>query len=419
MESQEILKTRSGLAIQRGPQTLKPKPEPRSAAKTPSKPKRTKKDRMKSDKVARLHKPLSQLTKDWKSDVIDIDAYVNRSAEVRRSEINEGKNPGKIKRPMNSFMLYRKAYQHRTKDWCLQNNHQVVSQVCGDSWPLEPEEVKEQFNEWARIERINHQKAHPDYKFTPSKPGMGKASSKRKSGSPESDESDLEDFDWQGRTRRSKKTRQPVVVAPETPQPVAYPTTRSAYHYDSREDSMEPGYVSYHPSSYQISNGGRYATQYDPNSLDQGHYYQPYVRDHTPMSGVEDVMYRKAARPHPYGAQQEQEYEPVHVQQQYSHPAQIDPSLLSHGLHQYAEYSTPQIDPNFFVMPNPDDQQWAQYGVLDQDFNHGITYLAVDPALDGSQIQDAHMDILKGNQDGWQVDTLDAGDDFDKWMNEA
>jgi hypothetical protein len=67
-------------------------------------------------------------------------------------------------------MLYRKAYQNLAKRLCTQNNHQLVSQVCGNSWPLEPESLRAQFNEWARIERANHQKAHPEYKFTPAKP---------------------------------------------------------------------------------------------------------------------------------------------------------------------------------------------------------------------------------------------------------
>ncbi|KAF2461109.1 high mobility group box domain-containing protein, partial [Lineolata rhizophorae] len=94
-------------------------------------------------------------------------AWVNRSAEVRRQEVE--KRNGYITRPMNSFMLYRSAFAERTKEWCLQNNHQIVSSVSGESWPMEPPEVREMYNELAKIERLNHQAAHPDYKFSPSK----------------------------------------------------------------------------------------------------------------------------------------------------------------------------------------------------------------------------------------------------------
>ena len=159
--------------------------------------KKVKKEKVKAEKkVAKLERPLSELTKHWKHvPVADIETYVNRSAEDRRKEVEEGKIPGKVKRPMNSFMLYRKAYQNRTKDWCLQNNHQVVSQVCGDSWPLEADEVKEQFSEWARIERINHQNAFPGYKFSPQKPGTAKPPKRKQSVEPDSDQSDLDDFE--------------------------------------------------------------------------------------------------------------------------------------------------------------------------------------------------------------------------------
>ena len=102
--------------------------------------------------------------------VADINLLVRRPIEERRKEIGDAKNPGKIKRPMNAFMLYRKAYQNLAKRLCAHNNHQLVSQVCGDRWKIEPEDVREQFKEWATIERSNHQEAHPEYKFAPAKP---------------------------------------------------------------------------------------------------------------------------------------------------------------------------------------------------------------------------------------------------------
>jgi hypothetical protein len=96
-----------------------------------------------------------------------MEAWVHRPIEVRRREV--ALKNGKISRPMNSFMLYRSAYTERTKRWCAQNNHQVVSRASGQSWPLEPPEIREKFEMLAIIERDNHQKAHPEYKFAPNK----------------------------------------------------------------------------------------------------------------------------------------------------------------------------------------------------------------------------------------------------------
>ncbi|KAK3906214.1 hypothetical protein C8A05DRAFT_40950 [Staphylotrichum tortipilum] len=143
---------------------------PRSSRVAKPAPKK-KKERAKPAKdMPVLEDPISELTKDSLIPIVDIDTYVHRSSDVRRQEVETGKNPGKIKRPMNAFMLYRKAYQSRAKEWADQYNHQVVSQVCGKSWPLEPEELRQQFKTWAVIERDNHQRAHPNYKFAPSKP---------------------------------------------------------------------------------------------------------------------------------------------------------------------------------------------------------------------------------------------------------
>ena len=111
-----VRRTRSGQAVNRAIQQLKPsqKQSPKQtnrAASPKPKAKKIKKEKVKAEhRIARLEKPLSELTRTWTHvPVVDIDAYVNRSAEIRRQEVEEGKNPGKVKRPMNSFMLYRKA----------------------------------------------------------------------------------------------------------------------------------------------------------------------------------------------------------------------------------------------------------------------------------------------------------------------
>ncbi|KAL1843141.1 hypothetical protein VTJ49DRAFT_2891 [Mycothermus thermophilus] len=168
---------------------------PKSTKVEKSTPKR-KKERAKPTKnMPTLEKPLSELTKDSPVPIADIEAYVNRPAEVRRGEIETGKNPGRVKRPMNAFMLYRKAYQGRAKECVGQHNHQVVSKVCGLSWPLEPEHIREQFKAWADLERDNHQKAHPNYKFTPAKPSKPPAQSDR-GGYDGSEGSELDEMDW-------------------------------------------------------------------------------------------------------------------------------------------------------------------------------------------------------------------------------
>ncbi|KAE8453804.1 hypothetical protein EG329_009316 [Mollisiaceae sp. DMI_Dod_QoI] len=424
MNSQEMLRTRSGLGLPRSHQNLRPMPESRSRIAKSPKPKREpKRTKVKAEKkVAKLEKPLSELTKDWTHvAVVDIEGYVNRSAEVRRKEVEEGKIPGKVKRPMNSFMLYRKAYQNRTKDWCLQNNHQVVSQVCGDSWPLEPDSVKDQFSEWARIERINHQNAHPGYKFSPTKPGQSKAAKRKVSEEPASEESDLDDYEWQGPRERRKKHQHRSSPRPGPQVPVMYPSTRSAYDY-SREDSVE-SYQGGYKSLFQTNNPGvPLPVPYNQAGLRQGEYYQQTIQTNPRIPGAEDVIIRKTETPGSFlGLPGGQEFNMMNHYQQYDAPQQqgqrIDPSLLGPDQPVYENaYPDPMAQNLYFPDSQTGEQPWQpSYNMANDPL---MSYIDPELTQDGGQIQDPHMHVLKGNQEGWHVESLDAGGEFDKWMDE-
>ncbi|KAJ5564830.1 hypothetical protein N7513_001072 [Penicillium frequentans] len=96
----------------------------------------------------------------------DMHAYAHRSAEERLEEV-ETKN--KISRPMNAFMMYRSAYAERAKVLINQRNYQVVNSAIADSWAVETEEVKNHYRDMANIEKDNHQRTFPQYKFKPNR----------------------------------------------------------------------------------------------------------------------------------------------------------------------------------------------------------------------------------------------------------
>lgn len=90
--------------------------------------------------------------------------FATRATEVRLAEAEKA---GKIKRPLNAFMLYRKFYQDVAKTCCTKNNHQQVSTVCGESWKREPKHLKTEFAHLASEERRMHVEAFPSYKYDP------------------------------------------------------------------------------------------------------------------------------------------------------------------------------------------------------------------------------------------------------------
>lgn len=324
------------------------------AAKTTPTPKRKKAERTKAVKKSpTLDGPMSIITKNSSIEVVDIEAYVNRSAEVRRKEVETGKIPGKIKRPMNAFMLYRKAYQNRAKEWCSQHNHQVVSQVCGDSWPLEPEPVRAQFNEWAKLERDNHQKAHPGYKFTPSKPQKLRVAtpSNSKRGRYDDEESVLSDPDdpeWMG-GRGGKRVKRDH----------GRYDTSEMYPSQGMYDNYVPhGIPDHNRSAFHATNPGKPLPQpYEPvGGMSNSHYYQT-MQSRGPYRQMDDAIYRKTLSPgnalQPYGNQypqyesptaylsQNQQYTETHHGQgagqstysarQASFSRSLDPNLMGTG----------------------------------------------------------------------------------------
>lgn len=169
-----------------------PKSRPPKVAKRQAPPrKETKKIRKQQSRapIPRLTGPLSELTAAHEHIPIkDMSTWVNRSVATRLAENLKRENY--VTRPMNSFMLYRSAYSERTKFWCAQNNHQVVSTVSGQSWPLEPRRIRDQYAEYARIERENHAAANPTYRFRPHKNKKGKKGCKTRRGSSSASDND-------------------------------------------------------------------------------------------------------------------------------------------------------------------------------------------------------------------------------------
>lgn len=236
------------------------------------KSKKSKKTKLDKSKTPHLTAPLSVLTKDMDVPLKDMDEWVHRPAEVRRQEVE--KRNGYVTRPMNSFMLYRSAYAERTKQWCLQNNHQVVSSVSGESWPMEPPEVRDQFNEWARIERANHAAAHPDYKFSPSKT----SSKRRKDEDSDEDEPDgLDDPDGEYRGGRSVRQRRQIIKDDPSLLP-------SSHGFESTPYFGQQG-LSYEHAQYQYVTTGRPLPSnvaYDHNGLQYNPQTGAYIQSTVP-----------------------------------------------------------------------------------------------------------------------------------------
>jgi peptidoglycan/xylan/chitin deacetylase (PgdA/CDA1 family) len=333
-----------------------------------SKPKKTKKSKLDRSKTPHLTAPLSILTKDMETPMKDMDEWVHRPAEVRRQEVE--KRNGYVTRPMNSFMLYRSAYAERTKQWCLQNNHQVVSSVSGESWPMEPPEVREQFNEWAKIERANHAAAHPDYKFSP-----GKAASKRrKEDASDDDEPDgLDDPDGDYVGSRSVRRRQ------NKKEPAFLPSSHgfeSTPYYSQQNPVYDQPQYQYVTQGRPLPSNVAYDHQGIPYNPQTGAYMQPIVaqqpqyqyavqeplppREPTPQSlgnyGLPSGQTQEQLFTHSRTSTPMQQYnqygQPVYAAQYQSHQYQPAYQPNTPQMYEHAQYLQAQMQPQQAIDPS-------------------------------------------------------------------
>jgi hypothetical protein len=321
-----------------------------------------------------IDQPLSILTKGYTIPVKDMEVWVNRSVETRLEEV-EKKN-GHIARPMNSFMLYRSAYADRVKQYCRENNHQIVSQVSGASWPLEPKEIRELYEKYASMERDNHHAAHPTYKFAPNKNGSAK---KRK----DLDDSDDEGSEWGGSRRGGKRVKREES------------RSHSSTPFEPRRAIRHP-LDHYNPSSYQINNPyGRAPVMPGPDG-----YYQQQVTQFD--RNVEDVTFRPIENPFPT--------------QQITGPLIGLPNGNEHGLLRSQPRGAPLMDPR--LLQYDPNAQYMQYEPIDPGYGAQATYeygpTHAAPGYTYPQMVDYHpgMATLTDGREIWaQQDHIGA--DFD------
>ncbi|CAP65005.1 uncharacterized protein PODANS_1_13940 [Podospora anserina S mat+] len=422
---------------------------PRRAGVEKASSKKKKKERAKPPKnLPTLDRPLSDLTKDSAIPITDIETYVNRDATARQDEVTQcRKNPGKVKRPMNAFMLYRKAYQQRAKEWASQHNHQIVSRVCGSSWPLEPEHIRQQFKAWADLERDNHQKAHPNYKFTPSKPH--KPAKYDENFDAHSEASDLDEYgDWQHAAARMRS-------ATNTPNDDGdYIPSRSVYAATHHPLMGLHGLGPHHQnrSAFEFSNPGKpMPSAYDTRGLTNT-FYESHIqntqRSHLHPGMIEDVLMRKTPSPsmafqqHTHGLPSHYELNqyhhpqhtrPSHEQQAHSQSQsqghsqpqpprfehRIDPSLMSHeelfngtnNLNNINNSISNLFDGTGLAGTNNSQHGW-QTGQLTSNNNPENQFSHFNLGLDNTLSVEQHSQFL-GGADEWRMEPLSEGAHFE------
>lgn len=101
------------------------------------------------------------------------DENPNEDGSRRKRNKRMQKDHNYVKRPLNSFMLYRRSQTQSAMAQAMSNhlklNHQNISQIIGLMWQTESQELKDLFSSFASQEKSLHKAMYPDYKFSPQK----------------------------------------------------------------------------------------------------------------------------------------------------------------------------------------------------------------------------------------------------------
>ncbi|CAG8785623.1 17442_t:CDS:1 [Racocetra fulgida] len=74
---------------------------------------------------------------------------------------------GRITRPQNAFILYRKDFQDEIKEEYPDANFEKISQIVGERWAKETDKIKNQYTLLAELCGRVHNELFPNYKFKP------------------------------------------------------------------------------------------------------------------------------------------------------------------------------------------------------------------------------------------------------------
>lgn len=385
----DVITTRSGLNISkrlRSPDLPQEKPsrveKRRKLAKSGTKPVSLKKH------IA-LHRPLSEVIRETANvEVFDVFAHVHRHNDVRKEEALK---EGKVKRPLNAFLLYRKHVISFVKKELLgeenKNNQQFVSRICGDSWKLETDEVKAKFKKLAQAEKTRHSQAFPRYKYTP-KPGK----------KPDADDGRKPERTKSVGTSRGLPMASDVVTL--SPHMMARASQYNNFRMHPEELGME---AMAHQGLYSE---GAYSCS--PNMQPLSTLYGNHYLGQQELSTVHELGHGWGQEMPPVDGRAPERRPQVelsmdaHLQGDSSPPAElyIDPSLLP-GMDEAA----------YQYLARGDGLQghhgWQPYGGGADDM------MTVMPDLD---VNGAHNAYLRGGQEDWHVEPLDDTGHFSDWM---
>lgn len=112
--------------------------------------------------------------------ILEIDLFEAKDGAADEDTNRKVKGKEKIKRPLNSFMIYRRSQTQRAMINARRQNmkldHKTISSVIGLLWQTERATVQDYFIQLSAIEKSRHRMLFPGYRFQPRRKSRSESS---------------------------------------------------------------------------------------------------------------------------------------------------------------------------------------------------------------------------------------------------
>ncbi|KAI9028948.1 hypothetical protein CLU79DRAFT_736821 [Phycomyces nitens] len=111
-------------------------------------------------------KPPASLGLSKLQDIADLALLARPSRHVKRARVRR-RDPNRVPRPMNCFLVYRCEKQKEITAFCPGANHRDISKVVAKWWREAPASEKELYRNLAKEAKKQHTEQYPQYKYAP------------------------------------------------------------------------------------------------------------------------------------------------------------------------------------------------------------------------------------------------------------
>ncbi|KAI9308699.1 high mobility group box domain-containing protein, partial [Cunninghamella echinulata] len=100
-------------------------------------------------------------------DIKELIEITKLRGKIKKRTRQRKRDPEKIPRPLNCFLLYRMEKQKQICELCPGANHRTISKIVAKWWKNISMSDKKKYMDAAKEAKTEHKSLYPDYRYVP------------------------------------------------------------------------------------------------------------------------------------------------------------------------------------------------------------------------------------------------------------